>query len=259
VQHGLVRCYEFCFGADGAAGIRVAIELGETAGGDLEPYAVVPSFVQTFYELGVRWMLIAYNRSNAAGGGCLEPDAGLTDIGRSIISEMNRVGMLLCLSHIGPVTAAQAIEYSADPVIFSHANPSGDTPHARNISDSLIRACAKTGGVIGLSGVGQYLGANQNLLEPFLRQIRYLLDLVGARHVGIGLDYVFDRKELIDGVNLQPELFTFKIGADDPFEQLAPESFPAIIEALAGENLSDEHIRWILGENWLRVASDVWK
>src|ERR1043166_9080027 len=93
-----------------------------------------PSFVQTFYELGVRWMLIAYNRNNAAGGGCLDIDSGLTDVGRGIIDEMERVGMVLCLSHAGGRTAAEALEYSRNPAIFSHSNPYGVTPHARNVS-----------------------------------------------------------------------------------------------------------------------------
>ena len=100
-------------------------------------------FVQTFYELGVRWMLIAYNRNNAAGGGCLDADGGLTSVGRAIIDEMERVGMVLCLSHTGARTAAEAIEYSRNPPIFSHSNPYGDFPHVRNISDDLMRACAE--------------------------------------------------------------------------------------------------------------------
>ena len=77
------------------------------------------SLVQTLYELGVRWMLIAYNRNNNAGGGCLDDDAGLSAGGRAIIDEMQRVGMVLCLSHTGRETAAQALEYSRNPVIFS--------------------------------------------------------------------------------------------------------------------------------------------
>ena len=89
------------------------------------------SFVQTFYELGVRWMLIAYKRSNTAGGGCLDDDSGLTAIGRAIIDEMERVGMVLCLSHTGSKTALKALEYARHPVIFSHSNPMGRTSPAQ--------------------------------------------------------------------------------------------------------------------------------
>jgi membrane dipeptidase len=76
------------------------------------------SLVQTFYELGVRWMLIAYNRNNKAGGGCQDEDTGLTAVGRQIIDEMERVGMVLCCSHVGYRTARAALEYSKKPVIF---------------------------------------------------------------------------------------------------------------------------------------------
>jgi membrane dipeptidase len=89
------------------------------------------SLVQTFYELGVRWMLIAYNSNNAAGGGCLDKDIGLTPTGRAIIDEMERVGIVLCLSHTGAKTASEALEYSRNPVIFSHSNPYGEARSMR--------------------------------------------------------------------------------------------------------------------------------
>jgi membrane dipeptidase len=78
-------------------------------------------------------------RNNSAG--CLDKDAGLIVVGLAIIDEMQRVGVVLCLSHAGPRTVTEALEYSRNPVIFSHSNPYGDIPHARNISDELIRNC----------------------------------------------------------------------------------------------------------------------
>jgi membrane dipeptidase len=107
------------------------------------------SLVQTFYELGVRWMLIAYNRNNAAGGGCLDPDSGLTALGRAIIDEMERVGMVLCLSHCGARTAADALEYARNPAIFSHSNPYETTAHPRYVADDLMSACARKGASSG--------------------------------------------------------------------------------------------------------------
>jgi len=87
--------------SDGKLGVVFDIE-------GMCPVQDEPTFVQTFYELGVRWMLIAYNRNNAAGGGCLDDDCGLTAVGRAIIDEMQRVGMVLCLSHAGARTALTA-------------------------------------------------------------------------------------------------------------------------------------------------------
>lgn len=217
------------------------------------------SLVQTFYELGVRWMSIAYNRNNAAGGGCLDADPGLTADGRAIIDEMERVGMVLCLSHTGARTAAEAIEYARNPVIFSHSNPYAHTPHPRNISDNLMRACARKGGVIGLSGIGPFLGAKENLVEHLLRQLRYVIDLVGAEHVGIGLDYVFDRTELDENVRANPTLYPPGLESAEVMAMVEPEAVNAIADGLARDNVSDAHIRGILGENWLRIAMRVWR
>ncbi len=217
------------------------------------------SLVQTFYELGVRWMLVAYNSSNAAGGGCLDDDTGLTAVGRGIIDEMQRVGMVLCLSHTGARTAEEALEYASSPVIFSHSNPHGHTPHPRNVSDKLIRACARNGGVVGLSGIGPYLGASTQLVEHLLRQLRYVIDLVGAEHVALGLDYVFDQAELGDFVMQSPTLFPPGFNETAGLSMVEPEAIPRIAEGLARDNLTDQQIGAVLGENWLRIARRVWK
>lgn len=217
------------------------------------------SLVQTFYELGVRWMLIAYNKNNAAGGGCLDIDGGLTSLGRQIIDEMERVGMVLCLSHSGARTVTEALEYSHRPAIFSHSNPYGDTPHPRNISDQLMRMCASRGGVVGLSGIGPFLGNNDRVLENLLRQLRYVIDLVGPEHVGLGLDFVLDRAELDEYVSLNPQIFPAHMGISGALAMVEPEAMTAIAENLARANMSDEHIRCILGENWLRIARQVWR
>ena len=215
--------------------------------------------IQTFYELGVRWMLIAYNRSNQAGGGCLDTDGGLTALGRQIIDEMQRVGMVLCLSHAGARTAAEALEYSRQPTIFSHSNPYGDSAHARNISDDLMRSCARKGGVIGLSGIGLFLGTNTSVVARLLQQLRYVIDLVGADHVGLGLDYVFDRTELDEHVRANPTLFPAGMNLQAGMRMVEPEAISAIAEGLAGDNLTDTQILGILGGNWLRIATRVWR
>jgi membrane dipeptidase len=215
--------------------------------------------VQTFYELGVRWMLIAYNRSNAAGGGCLDVDKGLTAVGRAIIDELERVGMALCLSHTGARTAAEALDYSRNPVIFSHSNPYGDIPHERNISDDLMRLCARKGGVVGLSGFGPYLGPGKHHVQNLLRQLRYAVDLIGADHVGLGLDYVFDLADLEGCVRKKPEIFPLGFDTAMQISMVRPEELIAIAEGLARDNLTDSQIGNILGENWFRLAARIWK
>src|SRR5690349_6993628 len=119
-----------------------------------------PGLVEIFYRLGVRWMLFAYNKNNKLGGGCMDDDIGLTAYGRQIIDEMERVGMVLCCTHVGHRTAREAMEYASNPVIFSHSNPSAVYQHVRNIPDDLMIACARTGGVVNINGVGVFLGAD---------------------------------------------------------------------------------------------------
>jgi membrane dipeptidase len=217
------------------------------------------SFVQTLYELGVRWMLIAYNHNNAAGGGCLDTDCGLTTTGRTIIDEMERVGMVVCLSHTGARTAAEALDYGHKPMIFSHSNPYGDNPHPRNVTDGLMRACASKGGVIGLSGISLFLGTSVDLVGRLLRQLRYAIDLVGAEHVALGLDYVFDRTELDQFVRANPNLFPPGLNTSAGLTLVAPEAIEEVAEGLARDNLTDPQIRQVLGENWLRIATQVWR
>lgn len=217
------------------------------------------SFVQTFYELGVRWMLIAYNYNNAAGGGCLDQDGGLTARGRDIIDEMERVGMVLCLSHAGARTAAEALDYARRPMIFSHSNPHTDCAHPRNISDELMRACARKGGVVGLNGIGLFLGGDEDLTARMLRQLRYAIDLIGPEHVGLSLDYVFDRSDYEELLRLNPQLIPTGKSAADVMGMVPPDAIPEITDALAKTDLSDEQIRGILGGNWLRIATRVWR
>jgi|SRR5579871_5568675 len=220
------------------------------------------SLVQTFYELGVRWMLIAYNRNNKAGGGCLDEDGGLTDLGRAIIDEMERVGMILCLSHTGARTATDALEYARRPVIFSHSNAYGYHAHARNISDDLMIACARKGGVVGVNGIGLFLGGDSaRLAERLVGHLLYMIDRIGADHVGLALDYVFDRSELEDYVRQHPELFPkddFKRSTDYT-AMVAPEELDTIAEGLAHANLTEAQIRSVMGENWMRLATELWR
>jgi membrane dipeptidase len=221
-----------------------------------------PWLVQTFYELGVRWMLIAYNKANKAGAGCMdEKDGGLTPLGRQVIDEMERVGMLLCVTHTGARTAADALDYARNPVIFSHSNPLGVTQHPRNISDDLMRKCAAKGGVIGTNGIGKFLGAEQhNIVEQVLKHLRYAIDVVGPAHVGLGMDYVFDQEELKEFYRKNPGLFPPGLSnASSGLAMVAPEAMTPIVEGLARTNLSDDEIRGILGGNWMRVAKQVWK
>jgi membrane dipeptidase len=221
-----------------------------------EPLLGNVNLVSFYYDLGVRQMLLAYNRDNRASGGCMEGNIGLTDFGREVIREMNRVGMVVDVTHMGYRATLEAFEVSSAPVIFSHSNPAGLRAHTRNISDEQIKACVRTGGVIGINGIGDFLGGTSS--ELIVQNIEYVMDLAGSEHVGIGLDYVIDKQELLDYIQGHPEIFP----ADKISHYLSfvePEQFPEFTELLVQKGYDESIIRRILGGNFMRVAKEVWK
>jgi membrane dipeptidase len=217
------------------------------------------SLVEFYYQIGVRWMLLVYNRRNLAGSGCHDPDdQGLTELGRRILLEMDRVGMIKCCSHTGYRTAREILDLSQTPVIFSHSNPRQQRDHPRNIPDDLIRACAATGGVVGINGVGLFLGEGEPTAEAVVRHIDYVAQLVGAKHVGLGLDYMFQGSGVEEPGRKSRELWPAEWGYRAGMGFLPPEAIPDIAAGLQKLGYPAADLRGILGENLLRVADAVW-
>ena len=237
--------------AAGRLAVMFDIEGARAIGDDL-------NLVQLYHELGVRWMLIAYNRANFAGSGIYDDaDEGLTRFGRAMIAEMNRVGMTLCCSHTGHRTARDAMAASTKPVIFSHSNCAAVHAHPRNIGDDLIRECAEQGGVIGLCGIGHFLGPpGVDLVEAIVRHIDHAVQFVGPRHVGIALDYVYDEAELI--AFMKTMRHSFPDGVGDAFPMVPPEALPDIVAGLLARGYAAGDVAMILGGSWLRIAEANW-
>lgn len=233
-------------------GVSFDIEGGSALNGDI-------GRLQTYYKLGVRWMLIAYNRNNLLGGGCQDDDTGLTAFGREVLDEMLRLGMVPCCSHTGHSTASDVLEYCNSPVIFSHSNPSGLVKHKRNIPDSLIKGCAESGGVIGINGIGLFLGDNNISADNIVRHIDYVASLVGVEHVGLSLDYAFDTEELEQYVAAHPELFPPDDGYSAAIGMAPPEVVPDVARALLDLGYTQNQLRLVMGENHLRIAKQLWK
>jgi membrane dipeptidase len=233
---------------------------------DLEggvPLGERPEMVQLFYDLGVRQIHLAYNRNNSIGGGCYDHDVPLSDIGRRVVRAINAAGMLMDCSHTGYRTSMDIMALSEAPVIYSHANPLALAANGRNIRDDQIDACVATGGIVCVNGVGRFLGDPQARTPAILRHIDYLVQRVGADHVGLGLDYVYDQGLDDDPPGLErarwwpPE---HGYGRDGPRIKIAaPEQFPEITEGLLGMGYPETDIRRILGENMLDVARRVWR
>jgi membrane dipeptidase len=213
--------------------------------------------VPHFYSLGVRQIVFAYNNNNVWGGGCFDNDVGLTVHGKELLKTCNDVGMVIDCSHLGYQTSMDIINLSKHPVIFSHSNPVSLLSHPRNIRDEQIIACAQNDGVVGINGVGIFLGNNNVSTERIVEHIDYLVQLVGAEHVGIGLDCVFNSDELKSFIKDNPDTFPENHGFDD-VKVAQPEQFPIIGQQLKLRGYKKEDIDNILGNNFLRIAKSVW-
>jgi membrane dipeptidase len=226
---------------------------------DTNPLGGEIGMVQAYYDLGVRSMLMTYNGENMAGFGCHAPDdTGLTGFGRAVVDEMNRVGMMVDVSHCGYRTCMDALERTTSPAIFSHSCMRSVWDHERNIRDDQARACAATGGVIGINGVGIFLGDNDISVQAMARHIDYAVQLVGPQHVGIGTDFVFDTDDLNRELE-NSQIFPPSYRTGNQMEFFPPEQLGPLEAELAGRGYSVADIAAIMGGNFLRVARQVWK
>lgn len=219
-----------------------------------------PNMVELYYELGIRHMLLVYNQMNAAATGCHERvDAGSSRYGLRLIAEMNRVGMLVDCTHTGYRATLEIMEASTAPVMFSHSNARALCNHERNITDEQAKACACTGGIVGVNGVGKFCSERGTSEVPdILRHIVYFADLLGPQHVALGIDNVYYLEQHYRNIANNPDTWP-KGYPPPPWHYFAPEQVPALTEAMLAHGFSDDETRGILGENFLRLAAAVWK
>lgn len=219
-----------------------------------------PDLVEAFFRLGVRHTIVAFNMANSAGGGCADPeDRGLTAYGRKLIREMERVGMVVDLSHTGRRTSLDVIEMAEKPVLFTHSNVDTLRPAFRNLTDEQIRGCARTGGVIGVSGSSEYLGDPACDTATLFRHLDHMVQIVGARHVGLGLDCVFKTEWLNDWARGRPEEWPMTADPAWPgFTYVKPEQLGELRETMARSGYSEANVAAILGGNLLRIYSEAW-
>jgi membrane dipeptidase len=250
------------------ADIERARHEGKLAVGfDLEgavPLLERPEMVALYRDLGVRQIHFAYNRNNSVAGGCHDRPQGLTALGRRMVEAVNAAGVLMDCAHTERRTTLDIMAHSNRPVIFSHANPLALVEHGRNISDEQIRACAATGGVVCISGVSRFLGIDAPEAADIARHVRYVVDLVGPQHVGLGLDIGFGEPGLDDD---PPPPFDpghwwpVNEGYGNGIRQMryAPlDAWTQLPGALRSLGMSDEDIDGVLGGNMARVARQTW-
>ncbi len=241
--------------AAGKLAVSFDIEGVNALNGDL-------GMISVYADLGVRQMLLAYNLGNAASGGCHDADTGLTPFGREVVAEMNRVGMILDLSHMSGRSSLEATELSARPAVFTHSNPRRLWDHERNISDEQIRACAAAGGVIGVNGMGIFLGANDISPETFADHVSAIADLTGPQHVAFGLDWkprMAAAPDLGAILRSRPDYWPAGQQYDTPGIRIfSPAELPEVVCILRDRGWRDGDLKGFLGENIARVAAQTW-
>ncbi|MEP9369457.1 dipeptidase [Xanthobacter sp. VNH20] len=221
-------------------------------------------YLELFHELGIRIIQMTYNTQNWVGSGCYEgTDSGLSDFGHDVVAEMNRLGILCDLSHVGPKTSEDVILASKQRVAYSHCLPSGLKEHKRNKTDAQLRFIADKGGFVGVTMFPPFLkkGPEANVGD-YVEAMEYVINIVGEDIVGVGTDFTqgygkpffdwithdkgFGRKLTDFGAVINPEGFR-EIG-----------DFPNLTAAMEQRGWSTSRIEKVMGGNWLQLLKDVW-
>jgi membrane dipeptidase len=220
--------------------------------------------VALFKSLGVGIAQLTYNTQNLVGSGCYESrDGGLSDFGREVVAEMNRVGMMCDLSHVGPLTSRDAILASTRPVCYSHCLPASLKHHPRNKSDDELRFIADHGGFVGVTMFPPFLkNGTRSTLSDVVEAIDHVIGIAGEENVGIGTDftqgYGADFFEYLSrDKGYARKLVEF--GAIHPlsgFETIA--DMPNLSAAMEKAGWPHGRIARVLGGNWLHALENVW-
>lgn len=240
---------------------RVGIILGAQ---NCSPIEDDVALVEIMHDAGLRIMQLTYNNISLCGGGCYDiDDPGLTRFGREVVAEMNRLGMVVDLSHSGERTTLETIDAAGRPVAVTHANPRFFLETPRNKSEAVLRALAAGGGMLGLSLYARHLpGGPACTIDAYARMVARTVEIMGIDHVGIGSDMCRgldgaaidwmrngrwrrvgeDEREALrrDGWPPQPDWFR------------SPADMPRLAAALAGVGFRPEEVDRIMGGNWMR-------
>ena len=218
-----------------------------------------------FHQLGVRVMQVTYMEANFAGQGCLERiDTGLTNFGIEAVEEMNRLGILIDLSHVGYHTTMETIEVSKKPVAFTHANPKSICDHPRNKPDEALKAVAQKGGVIGATIFPAFLpSGNKSTMKDYVDVIEHLVELVGIDHVGVGTDFTEGQPRewfdwILTGKSKKGPALELNHPLVNPEGIQHAGDFPNITAALFARGFAPTDIQKIIGLNFMRLFEEVW-
>ena len=223
-------------------------------------------YLKIFFQLGIRMMHLTYQRRNMIGDGCAEKaNAGLSDFGRAVIAEMNRVGVIPDCAHSGWQTSLEAAQVSEKPVVASHTTCGKLFPHIRSKPDEVIKAIADTGGYVGICCISRFL-RGQGDINALLDHVDHVVKTVGVDHVTLGTDVAYtsqnaaaESKKIPSRPRRRREFrslwpadnYRLPAGAS---RSIAWTNWPLFTVGLVQRGHSDDDIRKIIGGNVLRVA-----
>ena len=230
-------------------------------------------YIRIFFQLGIRIMHLTYNRRNMIGDGCAEPtNAGLSDFGRTVVDEMNRVGVIVDVAHAGWRTSLEAAEASSKPMVASHSCCCTVNEHIRGKPDDVIRAIVDSGGYVGICCIPKFLGRGGDI-SALLDHVDHIARTFGADHMTIGTDTAYaSRQQEAERAKLPqrprgrprwayfwpPDALGDSPGGKRGQLSLAWTNWPLYTVGLVQRGYTDEDIRKILGGNMLRVAKAVY-
>jgi len=251
-----------------AADVRHAHETGRTAifFGFQNPSPIEDDIglVEILHDLGARFMQLTYNNQSLLATGCYEDeDTGLTRMGKQVVREMNRVGLVVDMSHSADRSTIEAADFSERPIAITHANPHAWQPALRNKRDEVIRAVTSNGGMLGFSLYPHHLkDKSACTLSSFCQMIADTAEKFGAEHLGIGSDLCQDQPDsVVEWMRVgrwTKEIDYGEGSAAAPGFPPMPDwyqdnrDFGNIAQGLADVGFSQPEIEGVMGENWLR-------
>jgi microsomal dipeptidase-like Zn-dependent dipeptidase len=224
--------------------------------------------VEILHSLGARFMQLTYNNQSLLATGCYEDyDAGLTRMGKQVIREMNRVGLVVDMSHSGDRSTIEAAEFSDRPIAITHANPHDWHPALRNKRDEVIRAVTQNGGMLGFSIYPHHLpGKTDCTLDSFCQMIARTADKFGVQNLGIGTDLCQDQPDsIVEWMRVGRWTKQIDYGEGSAAAPGFPDmpswfkdnrDFGNIEQGLADVGMSGDEISGIMGDNWHRFFAE---
>lgn len=256
---------EFCSDdvviAKSRAGLEEALQSGKIviimSLEGLEPIGNDEGMLRIFYELGVRAAGLVWGRRNFVGDGSFfaprdeGKKGGLTDFGVRAVREMERLGMLVDISHLNDEGVADVVQFTKKPFIASHSNARALVPLVRNLTDEQLLQVAASGGVVGVNGIRKFLlGADQkDPVDCICDHIEYMVNLIGEDHVGCG----FDLCDSLTSCELR-----FEFGEPEPGDALKNHTEMLLVtEKLLDRGMSEQTIIKVMGKNFLNLFREV--